>query len=200
MSRPAATLAQSPADTRRRALLDAAVAVFIRYGYRKTSMDEVARAAQLSRQGLYLHFATKEELFRAALTHALETALEGARQGVRAGATLETKLVRAFDEWVGRYVGMMGTGANDLLEAASALVGPLVEEYEERFADLVVKTLMASRLPAAYRRVGLTPRELEATLAATARGLKHGSETREAFVRGMTIAVRALCAPLADGR
>jgi AcrR family transcriptional regulator len=50
------------ADSRRRALLDAALAVFSRYGYQKTSMDEVARSAQLSRQGLYLHFATKEEL------------------------------------------------------------------------------------------------------------------------------------------
>jgi AcrR family transcriptional regulator len=55
------------ADSRRRSLLDAALTVFSRYGYQKTSMDEVARSAQLSRQGLYLHFATKEELFQAAV-------------------------------------------------------------------------------------------------------------------------------------
>ena len=46
-------------DPRRSRLLEAALGVFLRYGYKKTSMDEVARAADLSRQGLYLHFATK---------------------------------------------------------------------------------------------------------------------------------------------
>ena len=44
-------------DTRQEAVLEAAVGVFARYGFRKTSMDEVARAAGVSRQGLYLQFA-----------------------------------------------------------------------------------------------------------------------------------------------
>ena len=65
-------------DARRRKLLDTALTVFLRYGYRKTSMDEVARAAQVSRQGLYLHFATKEELFRATVQHTLESSLAAA--------------------------------------------------------------------------------------------------------------------------
>ncbi len=47
-----------PADARQAAVLEAAVGVFARYGYRKTSMDEVARAAGVSRQGLYLQFAS----------------------------------------------------------------------------------------------------------------------------------------------
>src|SRR6187401_3401598 len=53
-----------PIDTRRESLLQAAIGVFLRYGYRKTSMDDLARAADLSRQGLYLHFANKEALFK----------------------------------------------------------------------------------------------------------------------------------------
>ena len=36
------------ADSRELAVLDAAVGVFARYGYRKASMDEVARAAGIS--------------------------------------------------------------------------------------------------------------------------------------------------------
>jgi len=41
-----------PDDLRRRRLLDVALATFLRFGFRKTSMEEVARAAGLSRQGL----------------------------------------------------------------------------------------------------------------------------------------------------
>lgn len=99
-------------DARRRGLLEAALTVFTRYGFRKTSMEEVARAARVSRQGLYLHFATKEELFQATVKHTLESSLQAAVAALREGDTLEQKLVRAFDEWVGRFVGMMGAGAS----------------------------------------------------------------------------------------
>ena len=39
-------------------------------------MDEIARAADISRQGLYLYFANKDALFRAAVAQELDTALE----------------------------------------------------------------------------------------------------------------------------
>ena len=42
----------------------AATAIFLRYGFKKTSMDDVAQAAGVSRQGLYLYFDTKDFLFR----------------------------------------------------------------------------------------------------------------------------------------
>ena len=46
-----ALLAQED-DVRRRRILEAAIATFLRYGYRKTSMDAVARAADISRQAM----------------------------------------------------------------------------------------------------------------------------------------------------
>ena len=73
------------ADTRQLAVLDAAVGVFARYGYRKASMDEVARAAGMSRQGLYLQFANKEELFRKALKHSLNSQLTAAVAALTGG-------------------------------------------------------------------------------------------------------------------
>src|SRR5688572_25054847 len=100
--------AEALADARRRALLDAALTVFLRYGFRKTSMDDVARAADISRQGLYLHFPTKEDLFRAATRHALEGALRAAGDVLAERARpLEARLVGAFDQWVGRWVAVL---------------------------------------------------------------------------------------------
>lgn len=57
------------------------MATFARFGYRKTSMEEVARAAHISRPGLYFLFSSKESLFRAAVTQTLHrdiTAVERA--------------------------------------------------------------------------------------------------------------------------
>ncbi len=42
---------------------EAAARLFLERGYAATSMDEVATAAQVSKQTIYTHFANKEELF-----------------------------------------------------------------------------------------------------------------------------------------
>lgn len=76
----------------------------------------------------------------------------------------------------------------------------MIAEAERRFAEAVAKTITTSRLAAAYKPAGLTARQLTDTLAATARGLKHSSASREEFVRSIGIAVRALCLPLGDAR
>src|SRR5260370_39889114 len=101
-------------DSRREALLEAAVGVFARYGFRKTSMDEVARAAGVSRQGLYLLFADKEELFRKALTYKLARQLSTAVIALSsAGGPLETRLVAACDECAGQMIATTGADAGE---------------------------------------------------------------------------------------
>jgi AcrR family transcriptional regulator len=61
----------------------AATAIFLRYGFKKTSMDEVARAAGVSGQGLYLYFDTKDLLFREALQHLMSHLISAARAAAR---------------------------------------------------------------------------------------------------------------------
>ncbi|HVK74293.1 MAG TPA: TetR/AcrR family transcriptional regulator [Kofleriaceae bacterium] len=192
-----ATPAGGPDDLRRRRLLDAALATFVRFGFRKTSMEEVARAAHLSRQGLYLHFATKEELFRATVAHALATGLDAAAARLRAtAAPVPDRLVAGFDAWLGRFVGL-GEDVTDLHEAIVRLVGPQVAAHEDQFIELVARVLRSSGLAAAYKPAGLTARQLADTLYATARGLKHSCATRAELIDRLTVAVRALCLPLA---
>ncbi|RSN02900.1 TetR family transcriptional regulator [Nonomuraea sp. WAC 01424] len=48
---------------KRRQILDAAHAVFLRNGYVGASMDEVAAIASVSKQTVYKHFSDKEQLF-----------------------------------------------------------------------------------------------------------------------------------------
>jgi AcrR family transcriptional regulator len=157
-------------------------------------MDEVARSAQLSRQGLYLYFATKEELFQAAVRNALENSSRAAVTALTsASLPLDQRLVRAFDEWLGRYIGIIGGDASDLIEATSRLSATLLTQYEEVFSDAVTKAIRSSRLLAAYKSSGITARQITDTLLATARGLKHSSQSREQFVRGFAVAVKVLC-------
>lgn len=186
-----------PELVRRVRLLDAALTVFLRYGYRKTSMEEVARAAQLSRQALYLHFATKEELFAAAVQRFLELGLAAAAEPLRdASLTLEAQLLGALDAWFGRFVGLANGDVEDLHAASQALLGPLIAEHEQQFVERVTRALRSSGLPAAYKAAGIGARQLAETLQATARGLKHSCTSRAEFAERMGVAVRALCLPL----
>jgi AcrR family transcriptional regulator len=190
----------APADAvpRRQAMLDAALGVFSRFGYRKASMDEVAQAAGFSRQGLYFYYKTKQDLFRATVLHSYTTRLDA----VKAALTTKRKsfparLVAALDEWVGRYVGSLGPNASELVEASGLLASPVMKGYEARFEKLLAGFLSREpALMAAYRAIGVSPIQLAQSVNATARGFKDRSETRRDFVVQVKTAVRMLCLPM----
>jgi AcrR family transcriptional regulator len=48
-------------------LLDAATTLLVRWGYRKTTLDDVAREAGVGKGTIYLHWKDKNDLFRAAI-------------------------------------------------------------------------------------------------------------------------------------
>lgn len=50
-------------EARKRQILDAALTVYIRFGYHGTDMDSVAEEAQLAKGLLYYYYKTKKELF-----------------------------------------------------------------------------------------------------------------------------------------
>ena len=57
-----------PAAQRRRQLLDVALTVFARDGFHDASMNDVARAAGVTKPVLYQHFSSKRDLFVELLT------------------------------------------------------------------------------------------------------------------------------------
>jgi AcrR family transcriptional regulator len=188
-------------DARRLATLDSAVRVFARYGFRKASMDEVARAAGVSRQGLYLRFANKEELFRKALAHSLNSQLDAALAALgRKHDCLEFRLIAACDAWSGRFVGSLGSDAADLMCASTSLAGATLTHYQTQFELAVARAIADSPLDGFCTTAGFCPADLARVLHATARGLKQSSASREEFVKGITVAARMFCAPLSQRR
>ena len=64
-----------PEEVRRRQILDAAKRCFINKGLDATTMRDVAKEASLSLGGIYFHFASKEEIFRAICNETYGTVL-----------------------------------------------------------------------------------------------------------------------------
>lgn len=180
-------------------VLDAALATFARFGFRKTSMDDIARAAGLSRQALYDKFTNKEDLFRAAMKRGLENALGAAKAKLASKAPIEERLVGAMEEWLGRYLEV-SADASDLFESSRALLGNMFSEYGAVFERELASAVRESRLAGWCETVGVPPEQLAATLHACGRGWKHKASSRADFVAQIAIAVRLFCRPSRRGQ
>lgn len=87
-----------PEDVRRRQILDAAKRCFIARGLDATTMRDVAREAKLSLGGIYFHYASKEDIFRAICNETYGTVLRRWQQGVDKPATTTEALIRDIAE------------------------------------------------------------------------------------------------------
>lgn len=177
-------------DSKRIGVLDAAASVFLRYGYRKASMDDVATAAGLSRQALYLRFANKDELFRAAVQHVLERWLDGARTALRAKGDIAERIVNGYAALHGAHLGdAVGEQVMaELIEVATSLMGPGAHAAADPFIDDVAKVL------APIKGRGVSARDMAATIDAASRGIKHSVNHRATYRREMARVVRVVLA------
>jgi AcrR family transcriptional regulator len=83
----------------------------VRFGFRKTAMDDVAREAGISRQALYAYFDDKEALFRESMKHGLDAAMDGVDQALaNVEVNIGVRLVNAIDEWCPGSRSSRGSG------------------------------------------------------------------------------------------
>ncbi len=81
-------------DTRE-VLLKTAQKLFARFGFNKTTVDEIASAAHIAKSTLYHHFESKEEIFRAVIEREGKTLAKRIRDAVEMAGTPQEKL-RAY--------------------------------------------------------------------------------------------------------
>jgi AcrR family transcriptional regulator len=192
---------QQPTDSaRQEQVLSVALEVFGRYGFRKTSMDEVARSADISRQGLYLYFASKEALFRAAVRQELDTALtEVSRCLDKENAGLQDRVVAALDAWMGRFVGsMLASDIGNMLENSAMQLGDMATEFSAAFEARLSSAIAKATTVNDRRRLGVTPEEITAMLHAVGKGWRLQVDSRSEFVAKVTVAVRLVLAGVAS--
>ncbi|HEU5331257.1 MAG TPA: TetR/AcrR family transcriptional regulator [Actinocrinis sp.] len=138
-------------------LLAVAVGVFNVRGYDGTSMEDLAKAAGITKSSIYHHVSGKEELLRLAVTRALD-GLFGvldeapAREGA-AAARLEYVIRRTCDQLVGNlpYVTLLLRVRGNTAAEREALERR--REFDHRVADLVAAAIAEGDL-----RADLDPR------------------------------------------
>lgn len=176
----------APDVDRRDAVLGSALVTFARFGYRKTSMEEVARAARISRPGLYFLFASKEALFQAAVARTMEHDVDAVERVLTdVDRPLRDRLLAAFDRWAGRYIGPLSRDIAAVIEDNPDLLGTIVETTPRRFEKLITGAIAAeaSHAPAA---------ELAQTMISTSIGIKYQVKGRDDYLNRLEVAINLL--------
>jgi len=188
---------------RREAILDAGFRRFLHYGYQRTSMDDIATEAGISRPAVYTYFQNKEDVFRGLANRLHEQALADAKGAadapgaapVRIQAVLEAKLGSFFD------IVQQSIHAQDLLGENSRLCGDITRDYHNKYIALLkaVITEGVRRGELNLAGAGVSPTVAAELLVAAAQGLERGelSLTPKNYRRRLGQLVRVVMSGLA---
>lgn len=83
-------------ETKKVAVFDTAATVFSQYGFRRTTMNDIAEAAGISRPALYLMFENKEHLFIELASFRLDQAIDAATAALANEGSLQARFSRAI--------------------------------------------------------------------------------------------------------
>jgi AcrR family transcriptional regulator len=179
---------------RRAGIIKSTSGEFLRYGFKKTSMDDLARAAGLSRQGLYLHFPNKEELFKQTVLQMVEQTRSAGQASLdREEVRVEDRLLGAFEALHGDAIGRDSDQMSELMATAADLVGPVLKDLETRLLSDVARVLRTAGVAARWKDAGISAKDLADQLCATSLGLKQRAATPEEYRRGMLLAIQMVC-------
>ncbi len=135
-------------DLRRRHVIDAAIGVFLRYGYARTTMADIAEAAGLSRPTLYLTFADKEAIFASVIETMVANKLADIHQGLPDQRTVAAKLAFACEAWGAEGFDLVRAhpDAKDMFDLGFAAVCASYRAFGALVADIVAGPISAGNL------------------------------------------------------
>lgn len=130
-------------ETRRREILDAAEAVFVRDGYHGATVEQIAHEAEYSVGAIYNFFKGKDDLYANVIGKIAQSFMEAFEARVLSlddperavGALIELRLTH-FDEHRGFFRVFIGTSANSRIDPVMALPRQCVGLYD-RYIEAV---------------------------------------------------------------
>lgn len=159
-------------------IADAATRLFARYGYKRSSMDDIAREAGLAKATLYLHFKGKDDVFRAMLDLLARRVEARSRDVLTMSAPFVDRLAAMLRAQHGLAYASCGTGEH-LAELKAVMASIAVVELkalENLFVDYMKRLFTAAESAGEIdvSRSGVSLDDLVANLMFAAYGAKLG--------------------------
>ena len=155
-------------------ILDAAIRMFLRYGARKASMNDIARAAGVSRQTLYDAFGGKDGLIRASIRIVTDRNLAKVSARLEGVTDLSAQLDVYFQETILPSYELLQTAGDmeDLISGHNEAGKDEIARSHTRHEALVAELLGPHQGEAAAARQAHF-------IVTVAMGFKYGAKSRE---------------------
>ena len=190
----------SVSEARLERVLDAAYQCFTRHGVRKTTMDDIAAAAGMSRPALYQYVRNKEDAFRRLAARIFDRALARAREAAAGEGTLTQRLDRilAVKLAVTQRLFRDSPHASELLGENSRVSADLDRAFTADMTDLLTSTIIGAAAEADLALTDEHAREVAELALALTRGLEADlsdpDRPRERLRNGIALLVAGLAA------
>jgi AcrR family transcriptional regulator len=164
------------------AIVLAALELFTRFGYRKTSIDDIAEAAQVAKRTVYLHFENKAAVFLAILEYLGDQVRRRCGAAERMGGTAMDRLAGLLDAYFGMGFELFSKSEHmpELEETFSKLararISDLTTEYQARLARFLRSLEKTGEIEGPPR--GLTVEQIVHLLVRAAEGAKHDPDVQ----------------------
>jgi AcrR family transcriptional regulator len=174
--------AKESGSAKANAIVLAGLQLFTRYGYRKTSIDDIAQAAQVAKRTVYLHFENKAAVFLAILEYLGDQLRQGCASAERAGGTAVDRLTGLLDAYFGMAFELFNKSEHmpELEETFSKLarsrIDDLNTEYQERLARFLRSLQTAGEIGGPPQ--GLTIEQIVHIVIGAAEGIKHDAKVQ----------------------
>ena len=187
-------------EAKRAAILRSAQKLFSQYGYRRTSIDDIAREAEIAKGTVYLSFNSKEEIFRALCETLAERVVSDAAAAASRDAPLEDRLAAILEAKFGLYFDLVKRSphAAELMDSKNRLSAGVFTPSEKKYALILRETIDAAinRSEIGMGELGLDGAALADLLMASASGIEKSITQPAMFHRRLKELARMACAAL----
>ncbi len=159
-------------DPRQQAILTSAMQAFATYGFRKTSMEDIAQGAGMSRPAVYLHYKNKVAIVRSLTEAHYQEKFQQVRDALSGDGSIPEILAHAMAaQSEGMAVLLSSPHGAELLDAGSSSAPDIVEEGEAKLSAIYADWLNRE---AEKDRVKLTGEasEIARTITSALKGVK----------------------------
>ncbi|GJM13473.1 MAG: hypothetical protein DHS20C12_18760 [Pseudohongiella sp.] len=175
----------SKTDAKQNAVLDAAADVFAQYGFKRTTMNDIAQASGISRPALYLMFKNKEHLFHELAAYRINLALEAAKTVLLTEDEVKTRFIGAlmiFEKTYSEPVANSPHGA-ELVDVNTSLATDVMTKGYSNLIAMLAKVLKSAEKSGelSFQNTPMSPKAFVELLLSSISGLKKKAGTKAEY-------------------
>jgi AcrR family transcriptional regulator len=171
-------------------ILHAAKSVFLKYGYTKTTMHDIAEAAGISRPGLYLIYSKKEEIYNALVESLSQELSKNVEERVLKIDEPLLQLKEVLNIWVIEMYAYLNQSpeSKELYETQFSFAKEGMKRSTDLFTTDLEKVL--KNFPSTSFNNNVKPKDVALIISSAVIGFKKNSDTLDELKEKIELLIR----------